>query len=209
MMTSTWTCVRYFFLSTFILFFTTALSAKGEVSKGEDKTVKDTLALGKVNSPMEIYIISDWLCSSCRKMEPKFKAIYNNLKSKAAFFFIDYPLHRKSANFTPYHLSFLKNEKPKYFDAREALLNLTDQTEDPRDEDVVKLVEEHSLRFKELSFSEIAEGSQFFEDVLKKYDVRATPTVVVVNSTTGKFEKFVGSQIKEKTIRDTFRKLKK
>lgn len=203
MMTTAWTCTRYFFLLTFLFCFS------GLSARSIDKAVKETLALGTPNSSMEVYIISDWFCSSCKRNEPKFKALYDELKSTATFFFIDYPLHRKSANFTPYHLSFLKNEKQKYFDAREALLSLAEQTEDPRDEDVINLVEEHGLRFKELSFAEVAEGNQFFEDVLKDFDVHATPTVVVVNDTTGKYEKFVGGQIKEKAIQDAFKKLNK
>lgn len=169
--------------------------------------IKQRLVLGKANSPIEIYIVSDWFCSSCKKLEPKLEQLYNNFKSKAAFYFVDFPINRQSANFSPYHLSFLINEKSKYLAARQSLMDLTDETQKPTDIDVAKLAKAKKLKFEELSFEDIKNGTEFFDDVVKRYSISATPTVVVVNKETEKFEKFKGSQAKEKTISEAIDKL--
>src|SRR4051794_6238197 len=73
-----------------------------------DDKIKEQLVQGNVSSPIEIYVISDWFCPSCKKAEPKIEQIYTDLKSKAAFYFVDDAINRQSVNFTPYHLAFLR-----------------------------------------------------------------------------------------------------
>lgn len=173
----------------------------------ELEDIKKRLALGNPKGKVEIYVVSDWFCKSCRKLEPKLEELYNTLKSKATFYFVDYPINRQSTNFLPYHIAFLIAEKKKYLEARQALFALTDTKQAPTDEDIKELAEKKGLKFKDLSFEDVKSGTEFFDDTVKRYEVAATPTVIVVNKETGESEKFKGSQIKEKKISQAIKDL--
>ncbi len=196
--------LAYLFAFMCAVFFT---PSSAHADEEDIQEIKQRLVLGKADSPIEIYIVSDWFCSSCKKLEPKIEQLYTALKSKAAFYFVDFPINRQSANFSPYHLSFLINEKPKYLTARQSLMDLTDETQKPTDIDVAKLAKTKKLKFEELSFEDVKNGTEFFDDIVKRYSISATPSVVVVNKETEKFEKFKGSQAKEKTILEAIDKL--
>ena len=75
------------------------------------ENMKERLAFGLKNSPVEIYFVTDWYCPSCKKIEPLIEKLYPTMRAKATFFFIDYPIHKKSMNFSPYNLAFLINYK--------------------------------------------------------------------------------------------------
>jgi hypothetical protein len=186
------------------LFVNSSLAAKLT-----EAPIKEQLALGRLKSSIEIYVISDWFCSSCRKTESKIEPLYAKLKSKTTFYFVDYPVNRKSFNFIPYHLAILVNEKPKYLEARQVLWDLSAMTEDPTEEDVIEAMQKKGFHFKELPYTEVKSGTQFFEDVVQRYQVDATPTVVVVNTKTGESEKFTGRYIKDKKILATVKKWNK
>lgn len=181
-----------------------AQAAPGTTSEAP---IKRRLAFGNTNSPIEIYVVSDWFCPSCHKMEPNLEQIYARFQSKAGFYFIDHPIHRKSANFIPYHLAFSINEKKKYLELRHALLELTDQTDDPTDEEIAEVLKKQGLEYKELPFTEVKKGTEFFEGIIQRYNINATPTLVIVNTKTGAVEKLKGSDITDKKVDETIKSL--
>lgn len=143
--------------------------------------IKEKIAFGTKNSPVEVYFVSDWFCPSCKKVEPLIEKIYPKIKSKVTFYFIDYSIHKKSLNFTPYNLSFLMNDKSQYFKARQMLLDLADKTESPTDEQVEKVSKKGGIPFKELTFLDVKTGIEFFDKVVDKFDLKSTPTVIITN----------------------------
>jgi hypothetical protein len=111
-------------------------------------------------------------------------------------------------NFTPYNLAFLIHDKAHYFKARKVLLELTEKTESPTDEEIEKSATQKGLRFQELSFTDVKSGMDFFDQVVKKYHLRATPTLVIVNTRTGRYVKLEGgSEITEKNVMTALKKM--
>lgn len=154
---------------------------KPDLAEASMNEMKEKIAFGTKNSPVEVYFITDWYCPSCKKIEPMIEKILPELNSKVTFYFIDYPIHKKSLNFSPYNISFLVNNKPQYFKARNVLMELTEKTESPREEDVSKAAQKHGIIYKSLSFLDVKSGLDFFDSVVEKYKLHATPTIIITN----------------------------
>lgn len=163
--------------------------------------MQDKLAFGNKNSPIEVYFVSDWFCPSCRRVEPLIEKIYPKIQSKVKFYFIDYPIHKKSLNFTPYNLAFMVNDKPQYFRARNALTELAQENESPNDEDIMQLAKQDGLKFEELSFINVKNGMEFFDQIVDKYKLRATPVLIITKPRANKMVKLEGlDEINEQSI---------
>ena len=174
------------------------------------KDIKERLAFGVRQSPVEVYFISDWFCPSCKKVEPLIEKLYPSIRSKATFYFIDYPIHKKSLNFTPYNLAFLINNKPQYFQARTLLSHLTEETETPNDEDIEKAAHKHGIMLKELSFLDVKAGIDYFDKIVEKYNLNSTPTILITNVHNNRVVKFEGrDEISEEKILQAIDKLGK
>jgi len=164
--------------------------------------MKEKLAFGKKGSPVEVYFVTDWYCTACRKIDPIFEKFYPELRQKATVFFIDYPIHKKSTNFIPYNISFLVNNKSQYFLARKALDELADKNDAPTDKEVTEIAKKYKIDFKELPYLEIKTGMDFFEKVIEKFGLNSTPTIVVINTKTNKIVKLEGADgISEEKIK--------
>jgi protein-disulfide isomerase len=165
--------------------------------------MKTRLAFGTLNSPVEVYFVTDWYCPSCKKVEPQIEKILPEIKSKSAFYFIDYPIHKKSLNFTPYNLDFLIYDKTNYLNARKALSDLSEKTETPNDNDILKIAKANNLTFNELSYLEVKTGIDLFDKIVEKYDLSGTPTIIITNTKTNKVIKLEGRDgISEDKIKD-------
>jgi thiol-disulfide isomerase/thioredoxin len=199
------TCLSFIVLGFLMAFIGISKPDSAEAAIND---IKERVAFGTKNSPVEVYFITDWFCPSCRKIEPMIEKIYPDIKSEVTFYFIDYSIHKKSLNFTPYNLAFLIHDKPHYFKARQMLLELTDQTESPKDEDVTKAARQHGLNFKELSFLDIKTGLEYFEKIVDKYDLKATPTIIITNPKRNSTVKLEGrDEISEEKILNAIEKL--
>lgn len=171
-------CISFLVLGFLMAFIGISKPDFAEASMNE---MRDKIVFGTKNSPVEVYFVTDWFCPSCKKVEPLIEKIYPEIKSKVAFYFIDYPIHKKSLNFSPYNLSFLVHNKPQYFKARQMLMNLADSTENPKDTEVKKVTSKNQLTFKELTFLDIKSGLEYFDKIVDKYKLHATPTIIITN----------------------------
>jgi protein-disulfide isomerase len=183
--------------------------SKSNPAEAAVNDIKERLAFGVKHSQIEVYFVSDWFCPSCKKVEPLIEQLYPKIRSKATFYFIDYPIHKKSLNFTPYNLAFLVNNKAQYFQARNLLSALTEETETPNDEDVEKTAQQHGITFKELSFLDVKAGIEYFDKIVDKYNLNSTPTVIITNLRNNQVVKFEGrDEINEEKILKAIDKLK-
>lgn len=201
----------FYSLSLAFLGFLIALIGVGKFNAVEAgmNDIKNHLTFGNRNSSVEVYFVTDWFCPACKQVEEDIEKIYPEIKNKVAFYFIDYPIHKKSLNFTPYNLAFMTNNKSQYFKARQLLANLADKTENPKNQEVQDAANKNSIAWKELSFVDIKAGIEFFDQVASKYDVRATPAIVVVNPRKNKSIKFEGrDEISNKKILEAIEKMK-
>jgi len=172
--------------------------------------MQEKLAFGNLNSPIDVYFVTDWYCPSCKKIEPLIEKTLPLIQNKVKFYFVDYPIHKKSMNFTPYNLSFMINDKANYIRSRNALARLAEQTEDPNDEDIVALAKRDKLDFKELTFVQVKAGMEFFDKIVKKFSLSATPVLIIENTRTHEVIKLEGTnEIKDHKILEVINSMQK
>ncbi len=182
------TCCSFLILGFFMAFIGISKPDSAEAAIND---IKEKIAFGTKNKPVEIYFVTDWYCPSCKKIEPMIEKLYPKIKSNVTFYFVDYAVHKKSMNFTPYNISFMIHDKDNYFKARKLIAELADKTESPTDEQVEEMAKKNGLKFKELSFLDVKTGMEFFDKIVNKYDLHATPTIIITNpkrNTTVKME---------------------
>lgn len=143
------------------------------------------LALGKTDADVEVYVITDWFCPACRKVEPEMERAFPNIMRRAKVTFVDLPIHAESMNFIPYNLSFLVREKEKYIEIRKELFRLAQRTKEPTPEDVQKAVAPLGVTYRPLNYADVNAGLQYFQSVVKTFGVNSTPTMVVIDRKRG------------------------
>ena len=187
---------------TIVLVFTAGFFlAYSGMEKGDAEESVPKISLGKQDSSVEVFIITDWFCPACQKAEMEIERAVPALEKRAKLFFVDVPIHPETWNYTPYNLSFLSYEKNKYMELRKALLGLTKKTKEPTPDDVKGAISSLNVVYKPLSFLDATKGMKFYEAVSKEFKVSATPTVVVRDTKTGKVAKLVGmKEINEASI---------
>lgn len=168
---------------------------------------KEGPLFGNKQSSIEVYVITDWFCPACKNFEDSLEKMYPIIAKKAGITFVDFPIHPESLNYIPYHLSFLINEKQKYFEIRKALQQLALKTKAPTVDDIQTAIDPLNVKYRPLNFIDIDSGMQFFEGIVKKYAVKSTPTVVIVNHTENKSKLLHGSGITKKNIIDAIKEL--
>lgn len=144
------------------------------------------LEMGNKDSDTKIYFITDWFCPACKKAEPAVAKIYSATKDKVGFFFVDLAVHANTANYTPYNVAFMANDKSKYIAVRHALDELSYRENSPTDEQMEAIAKKIGVPFHEMSFREVKTAMKFFDDVANKYDINRTPTMVIENTRTKK-----------------------
>ena len=180
---------------TIVLVFTAGffLAYRG-MEKGDAEESVPRIFLGKQDSSVEVFIMTDWFCPACQKAEQEIEKAVPALEKRAKVFFVDVPIHPETLNYTPYNLSFLSYEKKQYMGLRKALLDLTKKTKEPTPDDVKGAIASLNVVYKPLSFLDATKGIKFYEGVSREFKVNATPTVVIRDTKTGRVTKLVGIQ---------------
>jgi hypothetical protein len=150
------------------------------------------LAFGDTESSLEVYFVTDWFCPACRAAEPEILKSARKAMGHAKVVFVDYPVHPETFNFIPYNLSFIVHEKAKYIEIREALAALARKTKEPTPEDVQAAVSPLGVKYIPLNYVDVMAGMQYFSGLIKKFKVPGTPSVVVLDSRTGKTKTLYG-----------------
>ena len=180
------------YLTTVVLAVIMGLSGTVLGVKKSAEAAELNMFLGKINSSTVVYVVSDWFCPACRKTEPAIVKMYPKIAAIAKVGFVDIPVHPETSNFTPYHTQFLVYEKGKYLQLRGALNELALKTKTPSAEDVQKAIAPLGVKLRAMNYADIAAGMSWNENVFRTYEIKATPTVVVMNEKTGKHVNLVG-----------------
>ena len=151
-----------------------------------------SLAFGDAESSSEVYIITDWFCPACRVAEPEMLKGARKAMQRAKVVFVDYPIHPETFNYIPYNLSFIVREKEKYLQIREAMATLARKTKEPTPEDVQGTVSPLGVKYVPLNYADVLAGMQYFNTLVQKFKVPGTPSVVVLDSRTGKTKTLFG-----------------
>lgn len=150
---------------------------------------------GKRESKVQVFFVSDWFCSYCRKAEPIIESLAPTVGKVAKYTFLDMPVHRESLEYIPFHLSILDGDKRKYFEGRKALLELAAINRNPEVREVRRVMAKHGINFQMADFASVAQASNQAVTLLRKNGVRMTPSVLIVNEETN--EKRVLSGLNE------------
>jgi thiol-disulfide isomerase/thioredoxin len=180
-----------FFVIGFILAFS-GISKVDQLAASVDQ-IQKRIELGNKESPIEIYYFTDWFCPSCKKVDRRIDAFFPKIQSKVGFYFIDFPVHTKTLNYTPYNLAFLINDKSQYLKARQMIEKMAEEIDSPTDEDIEAHAKKAGLKFKELTYLDVRSGIEFFNKLSEKYKLNSTPTMIIQNTKTGKFKRLEGS----------------
>jgi len=159
-----------------------------------EDNIKENISFGNQQSNIEVYVFTDWHCPACRSIEDILESAAPKIMKVAKLTFVDDPVHPETLNFTPYNVSFMINNKDKYFQLRRALTNLSESNDNPSNEEIQELASKFGVKYKQLSYSEIALANKFFTHLIKQLDAEGTPTVVVVNKETQKGKKLSGTK---------------
>lgn len=159
-----------------------------------ENNIKESIAFGNLNSNIEVYVFTDWACPACRSIEPILEEVAPKIMKVAKLTFIDDPVHPETLNFTPYNVSFMVNNKAKYFDLRRALTKLSENTKAPTDQQIEAISSKLGVKYQQLSYADVALANKYFTHLIKQLDVEGTPTVVIVNKETQKGKKLPGAQ---------------
>lgn len=151
-----------------------------------------SLAFGDTESSSEVYIITDWFCPACRTAEPEILKGVRKAMRQAKVVFVDYPVHPETFNYIPYNLSFIVHDKAKYLEIRGAMATLAQKTKEPTLEDVQAAVSPLGVKYVPLNYADVMAGMQYFSTLVKRFKVPGTPSVVVLDSRTGKTKTLYG-----------------
>lgn len=170
----------------------------------------DNIWFGKKSAKVEVYFVSDWFCSYCRKAEPSIEKMVPNIGKVARYTFLDMPIHRETYEFMPFHLSLLLGEKRNYLQGRRALMEVAAKTKNPDAGAIKTAMAKHGVAFRMADFSTIMKLSSEVTSVLQGNGVRVTPTVLIVNPQTKEKRILSGTeQIQEPYVLAAIRNLEK
>ncbi|HAM52320.1 MAG TPA: hypothetical protein DCP92_17100 [Nitrospiraceae bacterium] len=180
---------------TILIAFTVGFFAAYQgMQKGEAEENSPNIFLGKQDSSVEVFIMTDWFCPACQKAEPEIERAVLAEENRAKIVFVDVPIHAETLNYTPYNLSFLTYDKNRYIELRKALVSLTKKTKEPTPENVQQAIAPLNVTYKPLSFLVATNGMKYYDALRKEFKVTSTPTVIIRDSKTKKMTQLIGVQ---------------
>lgn len=185
-----------------VIAFTLGLGGSLLGTRNLSEAAEPDLFLGKRTSQTTVYVVSDWFCPVCRKLEPEIDKMIPALAKSVRLGFVDFPIHKETLNFTPYNLQFLTFEKEKYPELRKALAELALKTKNPTAAEVQASVAHLDVKVRDIIYADTLTGMQSNMTLYRGYNLKSTPSVVVTNSKTKKTKTLLGEkQISETAIR--------
>jgi thiol-disulfide isomerase/thioredoxin len=151
--------------------------------------------LGSSTGQVEMFVVTDWFCPACQKLEPTIEAAAKEAMKVGRVTFIDFAVHPETFNFSPYNLSFSMYEKTKYLALRKSLGDLARQTKTPTPAEVQAKVTPLNVKLHTLNFNEAMQGVQFYQKIVSTFKVTSTPTVIVRHIKSGKMVMLNGRDI--------------
>ena len=146
-------------------------TSKYDAMQAAQNSIKENLVFGDKSSPIEVYLFTDWACPACRKLEPNLKPMAEDVMGQAKLFFVDHAIHPETLNFVPYHLSFQVHNKPHYFELRDMLTQISEETGAPSEQMVSTAASRLGVQYQELNYSDIALGIKYFKKLGEKFKV--------------------------------------
>lgn len=196
-------------LMAFGFFFAQMGFAKFSQLQAAENSIKQEVAFGTAQSPVEVYVFTDWECPACRKIEPVISRMSPTIMSKAKLIFVDFAIHKASLNFLPYNVSFMIHNKADYLKLRDALTAISEDEEAPTEKQIQAIVAKEGTKYVPLNYSDVSMATNYFNHIAEQFKVDSTPTVIVVNANNKKGKKLLGStEITQQNILNAIEALK-
>jgi len=167
---------------------------KFDALEAAENRLKENLAFGNKASNIEIYIFTDWNCKACRELDPYLTRMAPSLMKEGKVVFVDHSLHPESLNYTPYNVSFLLNNKSEYFKLRKMISDMSRRTKNPTEDQIEEGSANLGVTYDQLNYSDVALAIRYFRELSQQFKIRATPTMVIVNTDTRKGKKLKGNE---------------
>jgi protein-disulfide isomerase len=210
LMTTIWKGMAALSLCAFGFFVALIGVAKMDPLAAVEETIKESLVFGNKESPIEIYMFTDWACPACRAVEPKLEKMLPTLLEKVRFTFVDYAIHTQTVNYSPHNVAFMIRNKEQYLKLRTALTELSRKTGTPKESQVEKIAADVGVHYEPLNYSDVALSQKYFKELAKQLGVRGTPSMILVNRESKKGKKLIGiSQISEENVLKAIETLEK
>jgi len=174
--------------------------AKEDALTAAENGIKDKIVLGNLKSPVEVYFFSDWQCPACRSIEPTLEKIIPKIMDKARIIFVDTVVHKETLNFIPYNLSFLIYDKPKYMELRKVLTQISINNKEPTDDQIKKAIAPLGIKYQHLNYADVSGATAYFDDLVKQFNVQATPAMVIIHDQKMPGTTLMGSEISEANV---------
>jgi thiol-disulfide isomerase/thioredoxin len=184
-------------------------TAKEDVAKNAENSIRDRIAFGNPDSNVEVFLFTDWQCPACRGLEPVFVQLAPSIMKKARMTFADIDIHPETLNFLPYNLSFMVHNKDKYLQLRDVLTEISTTTKEPTDDIVNQAIKKYGVKYKPMHYADIAVANKYFKHLESQFDLESTPTLVIVNLSDKRGKKFVGKEITYDNVMSAIDKMSK
>ncbi len=183
--------------------------SKQDAMQAAQESIRDHLAFGNQKSAIEVYLFTDWACPACRKLEPELEGIMKAVTKDNQFVFVDHAIHPETLNFVPYNLSFILNDKAQYLKLRDMLTEISVKTGAPSENEIAAAAAKVGVKYQELNYSDIALAIKYYKKLGEKFNVLATPTMVIINTDTKKGKKLTGNkEITKENVLNAIKTLK-
>lgn len=180
---------------------------KPESSFAEGISSGEVPYFGNPDSNVEVYIVTDWFCPACKAKEPLISSLHERIMVDARLYYIDYPVHPESMNFVPYNLSFMIKNKDQYFNIRRALEKIAARTKKPTEEEIEAAVRPFGVVYQQLDYTDVNDGVNFMEGIVKTFKVKQTPTIVVANQRNLNAKTLTGNDITKENILNAIKEM--
>lgn len=175
------------------VFFAGLSMAMIGVKSAEANSGLSGMWLGNSKSAIEVYFVSDWYCSFCKKAETAIEETLPSLGKMARYTFLDYPVHQESFAFVPYNISLLMTEKTHYMAGRKALMEVAGKTRAPDDDTIRKALSRAGIKFRMADVSTVLKASNDISKFLLDSGIKSTPVVIIRNMKTGEQRLLTGT----------------
>ena len=132
--------------------------------------------------PVEIFLFADYFCPPCQKIEPYLDATLPDLLSLGVrVTFIDMPFSRLAPLYSRYFL-YAAKETPTLkgvLHARAALVRIAQADVVTSDQEMIEALKEKGV---DIRFFDVKPAMAEWGEIIRKYNVRNTPTCIVVRS---------------------------
>ncbi|MFO0754818.1 MAG: thioredoxin domain-containing protein [Thermodesulfovibrionales bacterium] len=158
----------------------TSLTFSGSVIPSYAKEVQHP-SFGNAKAPLEIVVYSDYFCPACREVDGRVNFLLRRLQDRAKILFVDVPLHKESGPYAEIFLYtwFASGDRlEQALQAREILFQASGAKTDP--EGVKGFLRTQGIPFREDKERAREIFRTFYNPLLKRDTIKATPTVVIV-----------------------------